>query len=406
MKKLLIIADGMADKRYEELGGLSPIEAAFTPFLDSLALKGTVASARTVPEGLSPGSDVAIMSIFGVDPILNYTGRAPLELANLGMKVKPGGAAFRCNLCTLEGEDEFKLKTMLSHSAGSIEGSDADALLEFLNSHPSFKELLGKYGMSLIPTGSFRGLAVTDKADLSGLNLFPPHDNLGAKVGQILPCGAPLAATLSEIIEASNKFLSEHPLNKERTENGKLSANAIWFWAEGKGGDLPSFTEKYSEGAVISAVPLVSGIAELIGLEKVSIPTATGEWDTDYAAKTRAAIDLLEKYDFVGVHLEGPDEASHNFDLGHKVFSLECISELCLRPIVNALKERGEDFRLLFISDHYTYTDTGAHGGKDVPYLLYDSRVDTGKGILLSEENADSNNTGSALKLMDMLFSD
>lgn len=405
MKKLLIIADGMADTRYEELGGRSPIEAAFTPFLDSLSLKGTVASAKTVPEGLSPGSDVAIMSIFAVDPELNYTGRAPLELANLGMKVKLGGAAFRCNLCTLEGEGEFKHKKMLSHSAGSIEGNEADALLEFLNSHPDFKEILKKYGMSFIPTGSFRGLAVMDKADLNGLNLFPPHDNLGAKLDGILPCGSELASVLSEVIEASHTLLSEHPINKERAEKVKLPANAVWFWAEGKGGELPSFIDKYSEGAVISAVPLVSGIAELIGLKKISVPTATGEWDTDYAAKARAAISLLEKYEFVGVHLEGPDEASHNFDLGHKVFSLECISELCLRPIVNALGERGEDFRLLFISDHYTYTNTGAHGGKDVPYLIYDSRFDTGEGKLLSEHNADKNNTGSALGLMDLLYS-
>lgn len=405
MKKLLIIADGMADTLYDELGGLSPIEAAFTPFLDALSLKGSVASAKTVPEGLSPGSDIAIMSIFAVDPVLNYTGRAPLELANLGLKLEPGGAAFRCNLCSVEGEGNFNSKTMRSHSAGSVDGHEANALLEYLNSHPSFEQLLKKHGMSLIPTGSFRGLALMDKADLGGLKLSPPHDNLGAKLEQILPCGSELASVLCEIIESSHALLSEHPINKERVQNGKLSANAVWFWAEGKGGSLPSFTEKYSEGAVISAVPLVSGIAELIGLKKVSLPTATGEWDTDYAAKARAAISLLEKYDFVGVHLEGPDEASHNFDLGHKVFALECISELCLRPIVNALREKNEDFRLLFISDHYTYTNTGAHGGKDVPYLLYDSRVDTGEGRLLSERNAEAKNTGSALKLMDLLYS-
>lgn len=406
MKKLLIIADGMADERYEELAGRSPIEAAFTPFLDSLALEGAVASAKTVPDGFTPGSDVAIMSIFAVDPKENFTGRAPLELANLGLKLNPGGAAFRCNLCALGGDGNFKSKTMLSHSAGSIAGDEAGELIEFLSSDAGIKKVLQKHGMRLIATGSFRALAVMDNAVLDGLKLFPPHDNLGAGMERILPRGSELSDALCEIIEASYEALDSHPLNAAREEKGKLPANAIWFWAEGKGGALPSFSERYSKGAVISAVPLVLGIAELTGLEKVSIPTATGEWDTDYSAKARAATELFKKYDFVGVHLEGPDEASHNFDLGHKIFSLECISELCLRPIVNSLRERGEDFRLLFLSDHYTYTSTGAHGDRDIPYLLYDSRKPSGEGKLFSEVNAEGRSTGSALKLMDMLFAE
>lgn len=406
MKKLLMIADGMADKRYDELGGRSPIEAAYTPFLDSLSVSGRVASAKTIPEGMTPGSDIAIMSIFAVDPKCFYTGRAPLELANLGLRVKSKGAAFRCNICSLDGDGEFISKKMLSHSAGSIEGKDADALLEFLNSHHDFKKILKKHGIKLIPTGSFRGLAVMENADLNNLRLFPPHDHLGAEVARILPQGSELASILREVIEASHKILSNHPINKERIQNGKAPANAIWLWAEGKGGELPSFTGKYSKGAVISAVPLVLGIAELIGLEKTAVPTATGEWDTDYAAKARAANSLFEKYDFVAVHLEGPDEASHNFDLGHKVFSLECISELCLRPIVNSLRENGEDFRLLFISDHYTYTSTGAHGGGNVPYLIYDSRTQNGEDRLLSEKNAEIGGVCSALELMDLLYSE
>ena len=194
---------------------------------------------------------------------------------------------------------------------------------------------------------------------------------------------------------------------KKLAAEGKMPANGIWFWAEGKGAALPNFTAHYgADGSVVSAVPLCHGIARLVGLEPVSVPTATGEWDTDYAAKVAAALDVLKRHDFVALHLEGPDEATHNHDLEHKIYSVECLSERVAKPLCAALRERGEDFRLLILSDHRTFMANGAHGGTPVPYMIYDSReMGPASGLGYTEKNGESGPfLESGVELMPRLF--
>jgi 2,3-bisphosphoglycerate-independent phosphoglycerate mutase len=390
MKYVLLIGDGMADDPVPELGGATPLEAARKPYLDSLSARGVLGSVRNIPEGLPPGSDTAILSIFGCDPRTCYSGRAPLELAASGGVLPAGGAAYRCNLATVEdGEMPLTERRILSHSAGSIEGDESDAIVEMLFAHPDFAPLAEAAGVSVLPGHSFRHLAVQRRADIDGIRLAPPHDHLNEKCGPLLPSGCPDAAVLRALMEKSFEILNHHPVNEKRRAEGKLPANIIWFWAEGRGAPLPNFPAAYgSRGAVVSAVPLCHGIARLVGLEPVSVPTATGEWDTDYAAKVRAGLDALERDDFAAIHLEGPDEATHNHDLTHKIFAVECLSELTVRPVAEALRRRGEDFRMLILSDHKTLMTTGAHGGAPVPFVLYDSRETApGSGLGYTEKN-------------------
>lgn len=391
MKYLLIIGDGMADNPVPELGGRTPLEASAKPFLDQLAMGGTVGSVKTIPDGFAPGSDTAIMPIFGCDPRKYYSGRAPLELAASGIDMPAGSAAYRCNMMSLEdGDMPLYERRIISHSAGSIEGDESDALVKDLFAHPDFAPLAEAAGLIVYPGSSFRHLAVQKNVDIEGLVLTPPHDHLNEPCGPLMPTGCENAQVLRDLQEKSFEILNHHPINEQRRAEGKLPANSIWFWAEGKGAILPNFTEAYgADGGVVSAVPLCHGIARLVGLEPISVPTATGEWDTDYEAKTAAALDVLLSHDFAAIHLEGPDEATHNHDLPHKIYSIECLSERVAKPLTETLRERGEDFRLLVLSDHKTLMKNGAHDGDPVPFMIYDSRRDSGAGLSYTEKNGE-----------------
>jgi 2,3-bisphosphoglycerate-independent phosphoglycerate mutase len=388
MKYLLIIGDGMADNPLRALGGQTPLERAHKPVIDALAARGVLGSVLTVPSDYPPGSDTAIMSIFGCAPAKYYAGRAPLEAAAQGICLNPGDAAFRCNNICLSDEPEFENKHIVSHSAGGVDGETSMELVSWLFRQPEFQALAEKAGMELHPTLSYRHIAVQRAADIRGLRLAPPHDHLGELAGANLPTGCADAAILTELMKKANTLLDAHPINQARRAEGKLPANAIWFWAEGTAARLPNFYAQYGKtGAVISAVPLCHGIAELVGLDVVLVPGATGELDTNFEGKVRAALDAVETHDFVAVHLEAPDECTHNNDLEGKVTAIEWLDSKITAPILTAMERRGEPFRILMLSDHKTLMEGGMHDGDPVPFLVYDSRTDTGAGLPYTEKN-------------------
>lgn len=407
MKYILIIGDGMADNPVPELGGLTPLQCSNKPFIDALAASGEVGSVLNVPVGLPAGSDTAIMSIFGCDPKLYYTGRAPLEAAATGIKLNPGDVAYRCNMVTYEeGDMPFEEKRILSHSAGSIEGDVSDEIVTALFNDPEFKPLAEKAGMSVNLGNSFRHIAVQARADIKGIKLIPPHDHLGEKIGPILPAGCSNAEVLLELMIKANEILEHHPLNEKLRAEGKMPANGVWFWAEGTAVKLPNFVEENGyDGAVVSAVPLCHGIAALAGLDMVCPEGATGEIDTNYENKLAAAIEILEEHDFVAVHVEAPDECTHNGDLKGKIQGIEWLDTRMIRPMDEELKKRGWDYRLLFLSDHKTLTSTRGHDGDPVPYMIYDSRFDSGCGLPYTEESGEKGPyVNSGVALMSMLF--
>ena len=407
MKYVLVIGDGMADDPLPELDGKTPLKYTNIPAMDKLADAGTLGCVLTVPEGMHAGSDTAILSIFGCDPRSYYAGRAPLEAAATGIQIPPGDVAYRCNMITIEdGEIPFEEKKILSHSSGAIEGAESDKLVSELFDAPGFKEAASKAGIKIYPGSSFRHIAVQKAPDNNGIKLTPPHDHLGEKLGQHLPRGSENAGVLRGLTIKAHEFLDNHPINQKRRETGKLPANCIWFWAEGTAIKLPDFTGKYGKtGSVISAVPLCRGIGSLIGLEKITVEGATGELYTNYEGKVDVAVEALKTKDFVAVHVEAPDECTHNGDLKGKLQAIEWIDSRIVAPLVKRLKESGTEFRMLLMSDHRTLTTTRGHDGGYVPYVIYDSRTDKKTGLKFCEKDAASGETiKDGTKLISLLF--
>ena len=382
MKYLLIIGDGMADNPVEQLGGKTPLQAARIPTVDRLAAKGLVGSVINCPKPLPPGSETAILSIFGCDPRRYFTGRSPMEAAASGIRMLPGDAAFRCNLVTLEdGDLPLEQRRILSHSAGSIDGPSALETVDALLSHPEFARALQEARLEIHPFPAFRQLAVQHESDISGISFFPPHDHLGEAAGNYLPAGNDRAEVFAELMRLANEILDHHPVTEKRRQAGKLPANGIWFWAQGTAVELPSFRQQYGmDGAVISAVPLCHGIGVLRGLEMVEVEGATGELDTNFEGKLEATWAKLQQYDFVCLHLEAPDECTHNGDLPGKIQAIEWLDSRLVAPLLERMDAAGMDYRILLLSDHKTLTATRGHDGDPVPYLIYDSREDTGRG--------------------------
>ncbi len=408
MKYLLFIGDGIADNPVPELGGKTPLQYASIPTIDALAAKGVLGSVKNCPDSLPAGSDTAITSIFGCDPLKYYTGRAPLEAAATGIKLSAGDIAYRCNMvCYEDGDMAFEDKRILSHSAGSIEGDVSDAIIAELFAEPEFAAAAEKAGMKVNPASSFRHIAVQSGASATGLKLIPPHDHLGEVIGPLLPSGGSNGPVLYELMKLAHEKLDHLPINEARRAEGKMPANGIWFWAEGTAVELPSFVEQFGKmGGVVSAVPLCHGIAALTGLERVFVEGATGELETNYEGKVAAVLDTLEKYDFAALHVEAPDECTHNGDTPGKLKAIEYLDSRCMAPLVKAFDERGWDYRILFLSDHKTLTSTRGHDGEPVPFLLYDSTVDSGLGLSYCEENGEKGKyyPSGAESCMKLLF--
>ncbi len=407
MKYLLVIGDGMADDPVPQLGNRTPLQAASIPAIDRMAARGLVGSVVNCLPPLPAGSETAILSIFGCDPRRYFTGRSPMEAAAAGIPMAPGDAAFRCNLVTLEdGDMPLEEKRLLSHSAGSIDGDSALAAVAALLADPRFARALEEARMELHTFPAFRQLAIQHQSDLSGVRFTPPHDHLGERAGPLLPSGNSRAEVFARLMTLAHRILDRHPVTDKRRAAGRLPANGVWFWAEGTAVELPSFRGQYGmDGAVISAVPLCHGIGVLRGLEMVEVEGATGELDTNFSGKLEAAWAKLNQYDFVCLHLEAPDECTHNGDLPGKVQAIEWLDSRLTAPLLERLESAGLDHRVLLLSDHKTLTATRGHGGGPVPFLLYDSRRDSGGGRPYDEEAGEAGpfvENGSAL--LDMLF--
>lgn len=407
MKYILVIGDGMADNPVPELGGKTPLEAAKKPTIDRLAAQGRMGNVINCPEPLPAGSETAILSIFGCDPLRYFTGRSPMEAAASGIALQKGDVAYRCNLIALSDEEEtLEQRRILSHSAGSIEGADALQVMEILESDPAFRAAEEEAGMEIHRFPAFRQIAVQHHGDVAGLRLIPPHDHLGEAAGPLLPSGNETAEKLLKLERLAHEILHRHPFNEARRAQGKLPANGIWFWAEGTAVELPDFRKAYGHwGGVISAVPLCHGIGVLRGLAQIEVEGATGELDTNFEGKMEAAYTLLQKEDFVCVHVEAPDECTHNGDLPGKIQAIEWLDERLLKPLTERLDREGTAYRMLLLSDHKTLTATRGHAGGPVPFLLYDSRENTGRGGVYDEK---AGLAGAALpagwELLDYLF--
>ena len=355
----------MADYPIPELQGKTPLQVAETPHLDRRAQKGVLGLVRTVPPVMPPGSDVANLSIFGYDPSLHFTGRAPLEAAAMGVRLNPEDVAFRCNLVTLGSRDGRE--TMDDFSAGHISTGEAREIIQTLG------EILGNDEFHFFPGVSYRHLLVWRNGE-RGLKArtTPPHDISGKEIAEFLPRGTGQEEILS-LMGKAKKVLPDFPINQKRRESGKKPANAIWLWGQGKAPALRPMTERFGlRGSVISAVDLTKGIGSYAGLEIVNVPGATGYLDTNYGGKAEYALREISRKDFVYVHLEAPDEASHNGNLKDKIRAIEDFDQKIVGPILRGLEKMG-DFRVLALPDHPTPIVLRTHSPEPVPFVVFSS---------------------------------
>ena len=367
MKYLVLLCDGMADTPVPELGGKTPMEAAQKPNMDALAREALVGTAKTVPDGMKPGSDVANLSALGYHPADCYTGRSPLEAASIGVDLAPDEYAIRCNLVTLSDEPAYADKSMVDYCAGDISTAEATELIHFLAEHlPE--------GVRLYPGVSYRHCLVWKNPAEDIGELTPPHDISGQKITGRLPDPAK-AGVLLELMEKSFDLLKNHPVNQKRVAEGKRPANSMWFWGQGRKAALRPFKELYGLNAsVISAVDLIKGIGILAKMEVLDVPGATGSIDTNFDGKAQAAMDAFARgQDLVYVHVEAPDECGHRGETANKVRAIELIDGKILGPVRKALEAQG-DYRILVLPDHPTPLAIRTHSSEPVPYLIYDSR--------------------------------
>jgi len=361
MKYVIFLCDGMADYPLDELGGRTPMQAAETPNMDRIAKEGVTGLVQTIPPGVSPGSDIATLSILSYDPRKYYSGRGPLEALSLGLNPKPHELVFRCNLVTVEDG------AMADYSGGHISGSDGAELIKVLNTN------LAADGVRFYAGVSYRNLLVIDEQLLSDgvgeLVCTPPHDITGRPIEDYLPNGRG-SSKLRALMQQSESVLAQSYTNRTKVKRGGRPANMIWPWSGGKPMSVPGFKDKFGlSGSIITAVDLLKGIGRLIGLNPVDVPGATGYYDTDYCAKARYSIDALEEGDFVFVHVEAADEAGHNGHIAEKVRAIENFDAKIVGPMLKALVEMGR-YRAMAMPDHRTPIAIRTHSSDPVPVAI------------------------------------
>jgi 2,3-bisphosphoglycerate-independent phosphoglycerate mutase len=369
MRIAILVGDGMSDYPIQELVNKTPLEVAKTPNMNDIAKHGMTGLVRTVPRGMKPASDIANLSILGYDPKAYYTGRGPLEAANIGVEVAEDEVAFRCNLLTTNND------IMSDYSAGHISDKESKTLMEHLD------KKLGNERIKFYHGKSYRNLLVIktrSRDDLNGLmktSCTPPHDITGKNISKHLPKGKG-ASFLLKLMQDSRAILEKHDINRVRVDLKENPANMIWLWGQGTNPNMPSFKGMFGvDGSVISAVDLVNGIGKLVGLELIPVPGATGYYDTNYKGKGEYAVESLKKKDFIFVHVEAPDEAGHNGDMRAKITAIENFDKYVVGPIWKFLKATDKDYRIMVLSDHATPVVLRTHVSDPAPFIM------AGKGV-------------------------
>ena len=362
MKYLILLGDGMADYPVPELGGKTPLEYARTPNMDRMAAQGVLGLIDTIPRGIKPGSDVANLTVLGYDAVAFQCGRGPLEAANMGIALAPDDVAFRCNLVTLgTGSDPV----MEDFTAGHISSAEAAVLIRDLHRE------LGSAAFEFYPGVGYRHLMIWRNGQ-AAMQTTPPHDITGHPTQAYLPQGEG-AGDVNRLMDAAKEVLGRHPLNRERTGQGKKPANAIWLWGQGRAPQMTKITEKYGiQGGVISAVDLLNGIGIYAGLEVIRVEGATGYTDTNYVGKAQSALKILERKDFVFVHVEAPDEMGHEGNVQGKIKAIEDFDEKVVGTVMRHVEDLGP-LRVMALSDHPTPICLKTHAADPSPFAVWSS---------------------------------
>ncbi|MBR6452696.1 MAG: cofactor-independent phosphoglycerate mutase [Lachnospiraceae bacterium] len=398
MKYLIILGDGMADEPIAELGNRTCLAYAKTPAMDEMAPFSEVGLVKTIPEGMSPGSDTANLAVLGYDPARYYSGRSPLEALSIGVPMKDTDVAIRCNIVTISDDDvPFEEKTILDHSSGEISTEDAAVLLKAVAD-----ELADETYRFYVGT-SYRHCLIVNNGKV--MDLTAPHDVLTQTIGQHLPKDPALLAMMKK----SHEILDHHPVNEARRAAGLNPANCCWFWGAGTKPMLSSFEEKnHKKGVMISAVDLLKGIAIGAGMKVIKVEGANGGLNTNYEGKADAAVKALleDGFDFAYIHVEAPDEMGHQGSYERKVRSIEYLDSRVIARVKERMEQAGADFRMLVMPDHPTPVRIRTHSAEPVPYMLYDSTAKKVADRPYNEETAKASGifVPEGYTLIDRLF--
>ena len=372
-KYAIILIDGAADEPLEELGGKTPLEAAEIPHIDSIVEGGRLGTVRTVPAGFTPGSDVATMSLLGYDVREHYTGRAPIEAVARNIRLQPDDIVFRCNLVNVTNGE------MTDFTAGHIRTRESEQLIAALN------EAFAGEGLKFHTGVSYRNLMVIREPLAQEAVCMPPHDIPSEPIARYLPKGKG-GKRVREIMERASKIVAEHDVNRVRMDLGEVPATHVWLWGQGVVPIMQRFRQRFGvRGAVIAAVDLIRGLGKLLGWPVIDVPGATGYIDTDYAAKGRYAVEAIDEYDLVAVHIEAPDEAGHMGDAAAKVEAIERIDESIVGPVLEKLRS-FDRWRILVAPDHPTPVALRTHTDTPPPFCMGGYGIPKGFGQLTFSE--------------------
>ena len=421
MKHIIILGDGMADHPIGRLGGKTLLEHARPEYMDMLAAKGRTGRLITIPDGFSPGSEVANTSILGYDLNEVYEGRGPLEAASIGYDMRPDDLALRCNIITTGGG---RIK---NHHGGHLTTEEGDVLIRFLD------EKLGNDRIKFITGIQYRHLLII-RGGNKHIVCAPPHDNpekpwrpllvkadegitecgeAGGKacgVGtDICGNGEPARMTAEETAELINgliiksqELLAGHPFNAGRAEK----ANCIWPWGGGYRPKMKVLQDMYPQikrGSVISAVDLIRGIGRYAGLKRIVFNGMTGQADTDYEGKARAAIDALKSGDdFVFLHIEASDEAGHDGDIDLKLKTIDYLDKRIIKPIYEEVAAWDEPVCIAILPDHPTPVEIRTHVDEPVPFIIWHKGIEP-DGVSRYDETSCAGGAYGLLRLQEFM---
>ena len=383
MKHLIILGDGMADHKVERLGGKTLLQYARPEYMNRLAKAGRTGRLITIPEGFSPGSEVANTAILGYDLNKVYEGRGPLEAASIGYEMQADDLALRCNIITLEDGK------IITHNGGNLQTEDARVLIDYLNETLAkpHNEAVGFEQVKFICGIQYRHLLII-KGGNKHITCAPPHDHPNEEWRPLLVTpteptkpnestsmsAKETADLINDLILRSQELLAQHPFNQARAARGERQANSIWPWSGGYRPSMQTLMEQYPQiksGAVISAVDLIQGIGKYAGLRIIKVAGATGLADTNYEGKAEAAIEAIQKDDFVFVNVEATDEAGHDGDLELKLKAIDYLDQRLIKPVFEACEQMSEPICIAILPDHPTPVEQRIHVNEPVPFLIY-----------------------------------
>ncbi|MCD6361683.1 MAG: 2,3-bisphosphoglycerate-independent phosphoglycerate mutase [Armatimonadetes bacterium] len=356
----------MGGRPVSELDGQTTIEAQNTPALDRVAATGETGLMFPIAPGVPAGSDTAHMAILGYDPYQYYRGRGPFEARGVGIDVRPGDVAFRCNFSTVEG------RKVVDRRAGRIkEGTDrlAAAINEQL---PTIEDVQ----IIFKPSVEHRAALVLRGPGLSHeISEVDPHET-GVDYWECEPlpdaadpeAAAKTAHIVNEFVRRCHEIMDAHEVNVQRRKEGKLPANIALPRGAGTAVELQPFEEHYGlRGAMIVEVDLVRGLGEYLSMDVIHVDGATGGQDTDEIAIAEAVIAALDDHDFVLANIKCPDLGGHD---GNCAAKMEAIAKVD-RAVGHILDRVDMEQTTLMISaDHCTPCAVEDHSGDAVPIAV------------------------------------